>query len=261
MADFQAMIASASPEIQAMLREATNLKAAEYKHRMNSIDSCSSDEGEGEEVSQLQAGGRPPAGGAAVPAEAAAPAKQARASEEAGSRAVAPVSTMVEDALPTQSLLHEMVAINRIDKISKQLAKGIDVNTPDCVGETPLYWAESAEVVDYLVDEGADVHWRNSLCECSAFYKFACQGKHKPMKALAKHLRRAGMLDTYVNEPATVTSRTPLHAAAANGFLETIRELLSLGADPMRRDAQGKAAVDLAQRRGFDEVVALLQEA
>mmetsp|Transcript_64349 Transcript_64349/g.161998 ORF Transcript_64349/g.161998 Transcript_64349/m.161998 type:complete len:246 (+) Transcript_64349:100-837(+) len=245
MEQLQAMMANATPQVRAMLQDSQNIKMPEYRHRMNSIDSCSSDEGE-QQASEFQ-GGAPP---------------EPRAAEPTAGATVAPTVAVpeVDHSLPTQSLLHEMVAIDRIDKISKQLAKGIDVNTPDCIGETPLFWAESAEVVDRLVDEGADINWRNSLCECSAFYKFACQGKHKPLKALAKHLRRNGMLDIYVNEPATMTGRTPLHAAAGNGFVETVKELLRLRADPQKKDADGKTPVDLARRREFDEVVALLEE-
>uniref|UniRef100_A0A7S2N626 Uncharacterized protein n=1 Tax=Alexandrium andersonii TaxID=327968 RepID=A0A7S2N626_9DINO len=165
----------------------------------------------------------------------------------------------VKHGLPTQTLLHEMATCDRIDKMGKQLDKGTGVNTPDCLGETPLFWAVSAEAVDYLVGEGADIEWRNSLCNCSAFYKFACQGKYKPMKALAKHLKKAGILHEYVNDPATHSARTPLHAAAANGYAEAVKELLAMGADKSLLDAQGKTALDLARVKESDEVVALLE--
>lgn len=166
---------------------------------------------------------------------------------------------MPSSGLPTQSLLHEMVSLDRIDRIAKQLGKGIDVNTPDCIGETPLFWAVSGEVVDFLVAEGADIERRNALCSCSAFYKFACQGKHKPLKALAKHLKKAGKLEHYVNEPASLTKRTPLHAAAVNGFVETVKELLAMGADKNLKDNLGKTALDLARRRQLLAVMELLE--
>ncbi|CAE8671697.1 unnamed protein product, partial [Polarella glacialis] len=125
--------------------------------------------------------------------------------------------------------------------------------------ETPLFWAVSAEVVDYLVREGADIQWRNPLCSCSAFYKFACQGKHQPMKALAKHLQKAGKLDEHLNDASSHTSRTPLHAAALNGFATTVKELLAMGADRSLKDYLGKTALELARSRSFEEVVALLE--
>ena len=30
------------------------------------------------------------------------------------------------------------------------------------------------------------------LSNCSAFYKFACQGQHRPLKALARYLKKVG---------------------------------------------------------------------
>mmetsp|Transcript_65512 Transcript_65512/g.202712 ORF Transcript_65512/g.202712 Transcript_65512/m.202712 type:complete len:80 (+) Transcript_65512:21-260(+) len=79
------------------------------------------------------------------------------------------------------------------------------------------------------------------------------------MKALAKHLRRLGVLHDYVNDPAKHTARTPLHAAAANGYTETVKELLAMGADKSLLDAQGRSALDLARTHECDEVITLLE--
>merc|ERR1719181_905702 len=121
-----------------------------------------------------------------------------------------------------------MVATNKTERIARVLDQGIGVNTPDCMGDTPLFWAQSAEVVDYLVGEGADIEWKNSLSGCSAFFKFAMQGKHKPMKALAPYLKKRQKLEEFLGEKAKYTERTPLHCAAINGYATTVRELLAL---------------------------------
>lgn len=226
----------------------------EWKFRLNKIDSCSSEEYTPEQIAAYHeaqaaaaAAQTPEAPGeVAVPAAAPEPQPQGR-------------PPMKEPAMPQQHTLHEMVCMNRIDKIAKQLDKGVGVNIPDCLGETPLFWAVSGEVVDYLVGEGADMEWRNDLCDCSAFYKFACQGKYKPLKALARHLKRAGKLSKYVDDVSSHTQRTPLHAAAHNGYVETVKELLALGADKDKQDYLGKTALDLAKSRNFDEVIALLE--
>mmetsp|Transcript_26524 Transcript_26524/g.87950 ORF Transcript_26524/g.87950 Transcript_26524/m.87950 type:complete len:269 (-) Transcript_26524:81-887(-) len=267
MGDFAAMLATASPEMKAMLAEAQgSIRVPERRHRMNSIDSCSSEEAEEEAPPRDQLPDAPTVMPAAV-----APTPPAATSALAGgggggslarpvaSRTQGPGEGIVEElALPEQTLLHEMVAIDRHDKIARCLAKGTSVNAPDCMGETPLFWAQSEEAVDLLVRSGADIHWRSWLCGCSAFFKFACQGKHRPLMALSRHLRKAGRLDEYVNDAASLTRRSPLHAAAGNGFVETVRELMALGADPSMEDAGGKTALDLARRRGFAEVAALL---
>merc|ERR1719440_588206 len=161
--------------------------------------------------------------------------------------------------LPRQSLLHEMVAIDRMDWVARLLDSGTGVNTPDCMGDTPLFWATSPEAIDYLVGEGADIEWKNTLSGCSAFFKFAMQGKTKPMKALAVHLRQRGKLEDSVNEKAQYTKRSPLHCAAINGYAGTVRELLAMGAKKDEKDSYGKTALKLAESKNFDEVVALLQ--
>merc|ERR1719253_1240747 len=122
------------------------------------------------------------------------------------------------------------------------------------MGDTPLFWALTPEAVDYLVGEGADIEWKNSLSGCSAFFKFAMQGKHKPMKALAPYLKKRQKLEEFLGEKAKYTERTPLHCAAINGYATTVRELLALGAKKDAKDKYQKTPLDLAESKGFDEV-------
>merc|ERR1712083_1055239 len=103
-----------------------------------------------------------------------------------------------------------------------------------------------------------DIEWRNSLSGCSAFFRFAYQGKDKPLKGLAKYLRKAGALENALQEKAQFTKRTPLHCAALNGYTATVKELLSMGADKNAKDTYGKAPLDLAKSREFHEIVGLL---
>jgi ankyrin repeat protein len=53
--------------------------------------------------------------------------------------------------------------------------------------------------------------------------------------------------------------RTPLHVAAEHNLMEHARVLLSLGADPRRRDANGVTPIDIAAQRKNVELVSLLQ--
>jgi len=52
---------------------------------------------------------------------------------------------------------------------------------------------------------------------------------------------------------------TPLMAAASQGDLVAIRELLNLGADPFKKDTREEGAIHKALRAGNDEIVDLLE--
>lgn len=232
------ILAGATPQARAMFAEiGPSLKVPEPQERLASIDSCSSDE---ESTPALAGAGQ-------------------RGAQGAQGQQASAVQARIDPVVPRQSVLHELIGVNRLDKVKKQLKKGANVNEEDSMGETPLFWAISEEAVDLLVASGADITWRNNVCDCSAFFKFACQGKHLPLRALARHLSKAGILGDYLDDYATYTQRTALHAAAGNGYAETVRELLSMGVDHSFEDYLGKTALDLARRRGFQEVVEMLE--
>eukprot|EP00747_Dinoflagellata_sp_TGD_P163411 gnl/TRDRNA2_/TRDRNA2_182055_c0_seq1.p1 gnl/TRDRNA2_/TRDRNA2_182055_c0~~gnl/TRDRNA2_/TRDRNA2_182055_c0_seq1.p1 ORF type:complete len:252 (+),score=79.99 gnl/TRDRNA2_/TRDRNA2_182055_c0_seq1:69-824(+) len=216
-------------------------KQPEFRWRLNKIDSCS-DEEPSEEAKKAYFEAQ---AAAAVAASEGVVQKQSQVD--------------IKQVFPTQSLLHEMVAIDKIDKVSKFIDKGFSVNEADCMGDTPLMWAASAEMIDYLVGEGADVEAKNFLSGCSVFFKLAYQGKHRPLKAVGKYLEKADKLGDAVQEAAKYTQRTALHAAAINGHVETVKLLLSFGADKDAQDTYGKTALDLAKEMEFDDVITLLE--
>jgi ankyrin repeat protein len=210
------------PHVKELMEElGPSFSFPESRSRFHDVDSCSS----GDEDDQDKAGGD---------------------------------STGLLTHLPRSSIIHEMVRLDSTDKVGKCLDFGVGVNTPDNMGETPLFCTISKSMVDYLVDMGADIEWKNTLSGCSAFFKHASQGNHKPMKAIAAHLQRRKKLADALKETAIYTNRTALHAAALNGLVSTVRELLALGAEKDAKDAYGKTSKDLAAAGGFDEIVSLL---
>eukprot|EP00747_Dinoflagellata_sp_TGD_P166476 gnl/TRDRNA2_/TRDRNA2_189316_c0_seq1.p1 gnl/TRDRNA2_/TRDRNA2_189316_c0~~gnl/TRDRNA2_/TRDRNA2_189316_c0_seq1.p1 ORF type:complete len:244 (+),score=71.85 gnl/TRDRNA2_/TRDRNA2_189316_c0_seq1:137-868(+) len=234
--------------MQEVLAEA---KAPEWRWRLNKIDSCSDEEPTPEaKAAWLQAAG---GGAQANLLDGGGVEKMLKVTQATGRK------NELAEKNPSQSLLHEVVFLDNIERIAKVMDRGIDVNTPDCMGDTPLMWANSAEVVDYLVGEGADVEARNVLSGCSVFFKMAYQGKHRPLKAVAKYLQKAGKLDEAIQDTASITKRTALHAAALNGCVEVVKELLSYGADRDAEDLYGKTPLDLATENKFEDVVTLLE--
>lgn len=55
--------------------------------------------------------------------------------------------------------------------------------------------------------------------------------------------------------------RTPLHYASEMGYEPIVRKLKQYGADPSRKDKEGKSAMDLAQNRKLNEIIGILSSA
>ena len=49
-------------------------------------------------------------------------------------------------------------------------------------------------------------------------------------------------------------SWTPLHCAVSNGEIAACKQLTEAGADPARKDAEGKSSMDLARHFGNNDV-------
>lgn len=78
--------------------------------------------------------------------------------------------------------------------------------------------------------------------------------------AAARHREVAEMLlDHGADVEACEHGFTPLHSAAHNGDLDLTELLLVCGADPVRRTADGRTALDLALEAGHAEVAERLQ--
>ncbi len=54
---------------------------------------------------------------------------------------------------------------------------------------------------------------------------------------------------------------TPLHCAVSNSELAACKQLAEAGADPQRKDTEGKSAMDLARHFGNSDVVSALEGA
>ncbi|MFN8587649.1 MAG: ankyrin repeat domain-containing protein [Candidatus Eisenbacteria bacterium] len=117
-------------------------------------------------------------------------------------------------------------------------------------------------VLEALREHGADFssthpHWNNTVL-------FYLSGYREPDPHAASALRGAEWLLAHgadPNVPSGASRETPLHRVADfGGPLEFARVLLEHGADPGRARADGRTALDLAERSGFEPVAALLRE-
>jgi ankyrin repeat protein len=128
------------------------------------------------------------------------------------------------------------------------LTHGPDLGFRAFAGATALHWAYFAgapAVVALLLGAGADPALRDPVLGCTPEAFGIC------FPASVAWGSKVG--ERLAEDPRLVEAVSarggPLHEAAHAGALEVVKALLAAGADPDRRNAEGRTALDLAQAR------------
>ncbi len=143
----------------------------------------------------------------------------------------------------TADQLFDAVYLGDFYAVRALTEQGVDVNTRDSSGRTPLYFAAVSghiDIYEYLIAQGA--HY--DLIICSA----------------AGDLKRAGEMiekGSDVNA-ADKFGTTALMAASFDRCVETMALLLDRGADINSQNSQGRTALMLAAKNGQRKAVELL---
>jgi hypothetical protein len=119
--------------------------------------------------------------------------------------------------------LHEAAHRGNNSLVQAFIPAGADVNRPALAGYTPLFVASMyghTDIVTMLLDAGADVNRQTHI--------------------------------------GAIPDETALFIASMNGHADVVRVLLERGADPTIQSLRGKTPLQVAQREGHDDVVALL---
>ena len=180
-------------------------------------------------------------------------------------------------------LLDGAVQNGHIDVVKHNIAIGIDVNSKNEAGSSPLhssaYWGYK-EIAELLIAEGADV---NAKCDNGyTALDEAIQRKHsETANLLRKHGGKSGAEDSVhvaagmgnieavkqhlaagadVNAKDELIGRTPLHEAASRGHKEIAELLISGGADVNARPKFGRTPLDLAISRKHPETSDLIRK-
>ena len=163
----------------------------------------------------------------------------------------------VADAASENEFQSELVTAARSGDllgVQKLLAQGVDVNTKDKDGTTPLMWAADkghTQVLKELLDRGAEVNARNSAGEVALMYA-VWSGHAEGVELL---LSRGSDVNSTNN-----SGEIPLMYAAWHGHKAIVLELLDKNADMSARNTNGWNAITYAATVGHRDIVAALLE-
>lgn len=146
----------------------------------------------------------------------------------------------------TREEFYSLVATGSANDVKAAVLAGANVNATDEYSETPLMRAvaknEQAEVVQVLLEAGADVHDMIWIAGSWTPLMFAAQSNKNP--AIIKLLLEAGA-EVNLDD---LDGLTPLMLAAkSNENPQVVLALLDAGADGKLRDKAGKTAFDYAK--------------
>ncbi|KAJ5608653.1 hypothetical protein N7528_009220 [Penicillium herquei] len=130
-----------------------------------------------------------------------------------------------------------------------------DVNT-DCTPLSIAFKEASHEIIQALLDHGASLqhgqvlHYAamRKLDDRLEVLKYLLDRKHSPNDIMYQNCGN----DYYFHMYSGIG--TPLHHAAANGFLDSVKLLVQYGASPRMRDPMGQTPADWAKRNGHEQI-------
>ena len=169
-------------------------------------------------------------------------------------------------------------------RLEKLLEQGLDVNSRDAQGNTPLILAardENARTVDFLLKHGADPNARDRNGD-SALSWTALRGDQQMAESLLAHQAdpnqpewtplmyaalhaHPAMVALFLQHGAQVDAVSPnastaLMLAAKSGCVSCVKLLLQARADVHKQNENKDRAWDFAKRSNSKQIMGLLQE-
>lgn len=195
-----------------------------------------------------------------------------------------------EEVEPAPEALSIASNIGNLEDVEKLIGQGVDVNTKDGYGSTPLSYAAAGgytEIVELLIDNSADVNARGNN-DSTALIVAAAYGHIEIMKLLidngaevdakyfdgeiegrtalypAAFFGQIEALELLIDSGADINNQTNMGGTALTYALhqrttESVEFLINSGIDLNLKDNNGNTALMLAEAYGFTEIVDLLK--
>ena len=139
-----------------------------------------------------------------------------------------------------------------LDKVKAEVRNGVDINTKNAFGITPLYMASfhgKLPVVKYLVQNGADVNLQKNTGD-TPLHAASWSGNLEILKYLIKKDADITIKNNFGN--------TPLHTASWQGKFEVVKYLINSGADITLKNNFGNTPLYNAMQTNRLEIVRYL---
>ena len=161
-----------------------------------------------------------------------------------------------EDALLKLNVqLFKAVTAGNLENVVQFIENGADINYVDKFGRTCLRHAIHHgyyDIVAEFLKRGLDVNAMDPIFNMTPIMNAAKKGRHRIVQLLQQHGARLDL-------QSATTGWTVLMFAAESGHMQTVTELLLLGADMHLADSRGNTAVQKAQVRGHVDTVKIFE--
>jgi ankyrin repeat protein len=160
----------------------------------------------------------------------------------------------------TQTELNSLLILHARDGnvagVSDLLKGGVDPNVilkgKSAIGVAAEF--EHLEVIQKLIENGANVDLRESTSDWTALMVASCYGRERLVKVLIRH-------GANIEAQKTHWQRTPIIIASTQGRTSVVKILIDSGVNMETTDRDGRTSLMYASDNGYESVVKLLIEA